>query len=74
MAGTHVCLRAVDPALIFPMIVEHNVTHMCGAPTVLSMLVAAPEEHKRKFAQTVHIQTDRKSNGTGSIDRNSCCC
>ena len=57
MAGTHVCLRVVDPALIFPMIVEHNVTHMCGAPTVLSMLVAAPTEHKRKFAQTVHIQT-----------------
>ena len=35
MAGTHVCLRAVDPAVIFPMIVEHGVTHMCGAPTVL---------------------------------------
>ncbi|HEY5635455.1 MAG TPA: acyl-CoA synthetase [Burkholderiales bacterium] len=57
MAGTHVCLRAVDPALIFPMIVEHGVTHMCGAPTVLSMLVGAPEAQKRKFPQTVHIQT-----------------
>jgi len=57
MAGTHVCLRAVDPAVIFPMIVEHGVTHMCGAPTVLSMLVAAPEEQRRKFEQVVHIQT-----------------
>ena len=35
MGGTHVCLRKVDPALIFAMIVEHGVTHMCGAPTVL---------------------------------------
>jgi fatty-acyl-CoA synthase len=57
MCGTHVCLRAVDPALIFPMIVEHGVTHMCGAPTVLAMLVGAPAEQRRKFAQPVHIMT-----------------
>ena len=57
MCGTHVCLRAVDPALIFPMIVEHGVTHMCGAPTVLTMLTSAPEEQRRKFAHPVHIQT-----------------
>ncbi len=57
MAGTHVCLRAVDPALIFPMIVEHGVTHMCGAPTVLAMLTSAPEEQKRKFGHPVHIMT-----------------
>jgi len=57
MAGTHVCLRAVDPALIFPLIVEHGVTHMCGAPTVLTMLISAPEEQRRKFAQPVHIMT-----------------
>ena len=57
MGGTHVCLRAVDPALIFPMIVEHDVTHMCGAPTVLAMLVGAPDADKRPFARTVDIQT-----------------
>ncbi|MBI2753023.1 MAG: acyl-CoA synthetase [Betaproteobacteria bacterium] len=57
MAGTHVCLRAVDPAAIFPMIVEHGVTHMCGAPTVLAMLTSAPEEQRRKFPRPVHIMT-----------------
>jgi len=57
MAGTHVCLRAVDPERIFPMIVEHGVTHMCGAPTVLTMLISAPEEQRRKFAQPVKIMT-----------------
>ncbi len=57
MGGTHVCLRQVDPAQIFPMIVEHKVTHMCGAPTVLSMLTNAPDEQKRKFPQVVDIQT-----------------
>jgi fatty-acyl-CoA synthase len=57
MGGTHVCLRAVDPAQIFPMIAEHKVTHMCGAPTVLAMLINAPDEQRRKFPQVVDIQT-----------------
>jgi fatty-acyl-CoA synthase len=57
MGGTHVCLRKVDPALIFPMIVEHGVTHMCGAPTVLGMLTSAPAEQRRKFDHIVDIQT-----------------
>jgi fatty-acyl-CoA synthase len=57
MGGTHVCLRAVEPRRIFELIVEHGVTHMCGAPTVLGMLIAAPEAERRKFPHTVHIQT-----------------
>ncbi len=57
MSGTHVCLRKVDPALIFPMIVEHGVTHMCGAPTVLTMLTSAPAEQLRRFNHVVDIQT-----------------
>jgi fatty-acyl-CoA synthase len=57
MGGTHVCLRKVDPTLIFPMIVEHGVTHMCGAPTVLNMLVSAPAEQRRSFDHIVDIQT-----------------
>ena len=57
MGGTHVCLRAVEPKQIFDLIVEHGVTHMCGAPTVLTMVVTAPEEQRRRFPHTVHIQT-----------------
>ena len=57
MGGTHVCLRAVEPKRIFELIVEHGVTHMCGAPTVLAMLTAAPAEERRKFRHPVHIQT-----------------
>jgi fatty-acyl-CoA synthase len=57
MGGTHVCLRAVEPKRIFELIVEHGVTHMCGAPTVLGMLIAAPEGERRKFPHAVHIQT-----------------
>ena len=55
--GTHVCLRAVDPALIFPLIEEHGVTHMCGAPIVLNLLVHAPESVKRRFGHVVEVAT-----------------
>ena len=46
-AGTHVCLRKVEPQRIFDSIVDNRVTHMCGAPIVLNMLVHAPAEAKR---------------------------
>src|SRR5207249_3839700 len=56
-AGTHVCLRRVDPARIFPAIKRHRVTHMCGAPIVMSMLIHAPAEVKAKFDHVVEIAT-----------------
>jgi len=56
-AGTHVCLRRVDPALIYPMIKRHEVTHLCGAPIVLNLLVNAPESVKVPFDRTVEVMT-----------------
>jgi fatty-acyl-CoA synthase len=52
-----VCLRKVDPGLIFDLIAEHEVTHMCGAPIVLTMLIHAPDAVKRRFSHTVNIGT-----------------
>ena len=55
--ATHVCLRRVDPALIFPAIRDHRVTHLCGAPIVLNMLVHAPQSVKIAFDHTVEVAT-----------------
>jgi fatty-acyl-CoA synthase len=55
--GTHVCLRRVDPALIFPAIARHGVTHMCGAPIVMTTLIHAPDEVKQRFGHTVEMAT-----------------
>jgi fatty-acyl-CoA synthase len=55
--GTHVCLRRVDPALIFPAIRDHRVTHLCGAPIVLNMLVHAPQGVKLAFDHVVDVAT-----------------
>jgi fatty-acyl-CoA synthase len=55
--GTHVCLRRVDPALVYPLIARHRVTHMCGAPIVLTLLAHAPEAKTRRFTHTVELAT-----------------
>ena len=55
--GTHVCLRKVEPAPVYAAIARHGVTHMCGAPVVLTMLAHAPDEAKTPFDQTVEIAT-----------------
>ncbi len=57
VGGTHVCLRRVDPARVFQAIQAHGVTHMCGAPVVMTMLVHAPAEAKVTFDHVVEIAT-----------------
>jgi len=52
-AGVSVCLRRVDPQLIFPLIREQQVTHMCGAPIVYGMLVNAPAALREGISHTV---------------------
>jgi fatty-acyl-CoA synthase len=39
MAGTHVCLRRVEAAAIYEAIAREGVTHLCGAPVVMNMLL-----------------------------------
>jgi fatty-acyl-CoA synthase len=55
--GTHVCLRKVEPKRIFELIVEHGVTHLCGAPIVLNMLVHAPEADRKALPKPVQVAT-----------------
>src|SRR5262245_56735861 len=57
VGGTHVCLRKVDPALIFRLIRQHGVTHLCGAPVVLSALSHAPEDMKLHPDHVVEVAT-----------------
>ena len=42
MAGTHVCLRQVDPERIWQLLEAEGVTHYCGAPTVHITLLEHP--------------------------------
>ncbi len=53
--GTNICLRKIDPELIFKLIHSHKVDYFCGAPIVLSMLINAPDEHKVKIEHRVEV-------------------
>ncbi|WP_316576352.1 acyl--CoA ligase family protein [Nocardia canadensis] len=44
-SGTHICLRAVRGAAIWAAIDELGVTHLCGAPTVCSVIAESPQAH-----------------------------
>ena len=57
VGASQVCLRRVDPAAVFRLIAEHRVTHLCGAPIVLSMLVNAAPESRVPFEQVVTCAT-----------------
>jgi 3-(methylthio)propionyl---CoA ligase len=53
-AGTSVCLRKVDAALIFDLVRKHRVTHYCGAPIVHQTLINAPAELRKGIDWTVN--------------------
>ncbi|MDQ2102279.1 acyl-CoA synthetase [Azospirillum isscasi] len=55
--GTHVCLRRVEPAAIFDAIADLGVTHLCGAPIVLNMLIHAPAAVRRRAPRPVIVGT-----------------
>jgi fatty-acyl-CoA synthase len=53
VAGTHVCLRAVRAKPMYDAIADHRVTHLSGAPFVMSALLNAEEDEKRSFNHRV---------------------
>ncbi|CAN5417049.1 acyl-CoA synthetase [soil metagenome] len=57
IGGTHVTLRWVRAAAIWQALADHRVTHLCGAPIVMSAILNAPDADKRALAQTVEFMT-----------------
>ena len=57
LAGTNVCLRRVEAGAIFDAIAERGVTHFCGAPIVLGLILNAAPEARRDFHHTVEVMT-----------------
>ncbi len=57
VAGTHVCLRQVRAKAMYDAIADHGVTHLCGAPIVMSLLINAPEAERRDLSHRVSFLT-----------------
>ncbi len=57
VAGASVCLRQVNAQSILDAIVDYRVTHFCGAPVIMNMLINAPEHERREFDHSVNMMT-----------------
>ncbi|WP_439530329.1 acyl-CoA synthetase [Pannonibacter sp.] len=57
VAGTHVCLRWVRAKAIWDLIADEGVTHLCGAPIIMSTLLGTPEIDKRPLPRVVEFFT-----------------
>jgi len=57
IVGTHVCLRQVRSEPIWSALAHHGVTHLCGAPIVMSLLLSAPDAAKRALDRRVQFFT-----------------
>ncbi len=56
-AGTHICLRRTEAALIYDAIAKYKVSHMCGAPVVMGMLINAKPEERKAFSHSIEFFT-----------------
>ena len=57
ISGTHVCLRQVRDEPIWDALARHHVTHLCGAPIVMSLIIAAGDKVKRQLGHIVEFFT-----------------
>jgi len=55
--GVQVCLRQVRAATMFDLIAREKVTHLCGAPVVMSTLLNAPAQEKKPLPHVVEFFT-----------------
>jgi fatty-acyl-CoA synthase len=68
-AGTHICLRKVDPATIFALIRDEKVSWLCAAPTVLISLANAPSAVRGEVPAGVHVITAGAPPAAATIER-----
>ncbi len=57
IVGTHVCLRNVRAEAIWNALADESVTHLCGAPVVMSLMISAPVPVKHQLARKVQFFT-----------------
>ena len=56
-AGTSICTRRIDAAVIYDAIETHGVTHFCGAPIILNFIINAAENEIKPMPHTVKVMT-----------------
>ena len=57
LAGCHVFLRTPTADAIYDAFADHRVTHLCGAPIIMSMILGAADSKARAFPQEIKMMT-----------------
>ena len=57
LGGTHVCLRKIEAKPIYDAIADHKISHMCGAPIVMNMLINADIKSTRTWEHELAMMT-----------------
>ena len=57
VGGTSICMRKVEAGAIYSAIAAQGVTHLCGAPIVLGMILNAADHERRPLPHPVHVMT-----------------
>ena len=55
--GTHVCLRQVRAELIWSAMKDNHVTHLCGAPIIMSVILSMENKEKFKLNEEINFFT-----------------
>ena len=55
--ATHVCARSTDPDEVWRLLRAHDISHFCGAPTVLTMLANSPAAADAALTRPVEVMT-----------------
>jgi fatty-acyl-CoA synthase len=69
VGGAHVCLRKVDPALIFNLIRRESITLLSAAPTVLIGIANAPAELRAGAPRGLRVVTAGAPPAAATIER-----
>ncbi|MBK9034256.1 MAG: long-chain-fatty-acid--CoA ligase [Myxococcales bacterium] len=69
VGGRHVCLRKIDPKVIFALITAEQVTMLCAAPTVLIGIASAPAEVRTGAPRGVRVLTAGAPPAAATIER-----
>lgn len=57
VAGTSVCLRRPAAKPIFDALADNDVSHMCGAPIIMQLIIGATEAERRPLSRKVEFMT-----------------
>ena len=69
MAGTHVCLRALSSEAILDAVADNEVTHLCGAPIVMNMMLGGDDAHWDRIKHSVQMLTAASAPPAAVLER-----